>query len=84
MITVILIAVPLTAIYFETMLFDWTLKAYATLRARFVEAFNACRPPAFHNEPLESSTVKPSKGQDAKGSSASTVEATLAAGGVRV
>ena len=79
MITVILIAVPLTAIYFETMLFDWTLNAYAALRARFVEAFNACRPPAFHNEPLESSTVKPSKDQDAKGSSSAMVEATLAA-----
>ena len=31
MVTVILIAVPLTAVYFETMLFDWTLQLYASL-----------------------------------------------------
>ena len=47
MITVILIAVPLSAVYFETLLFDW-----AALRKRFANTsvFVACHPPPFRNE----------------------------------
>ena len=43
---------PLIAVYFETLLFDWTLQLYASLRKRFVNnsVFVACHPPRFHNE----------------------------------
>ena len=57
MITVILIAVPLSAVYFETLLFDWTLQLCAAFRKRFVNTsvFVACHPPPFRNEEIATS-----------------------------
>ena len=46
MVTVILIAVPLSAVYLETRLFDWSLQIYAAFRVRFVKS---CQVPAFRN-----------------------------------
>ena len=48
---------PLIAVYFETLLFDWTLQLYASLRKRLVNnsVFVACQPPPFHNDKIATS-----------------------------
>ena len=51
------VAVPLSAVYFETLLFDWTLQLYAALHKRFVNnsVFVACHPPRFRKDEIATS-----------------------------